>query len=74
MKNKIKKKLEEISPMLQAHGGDVEFVDFEEKTGTVKVRLIGMCSGCPMAGETLKYGIEEILKKEIKEIKKVVSV
>jgi Fe-S cluster biogenesis protein NfuA len=74
MKNKIKKQLEKIRPMLQSHGGDVEFVDFDEKTGTVKVKLVGMCSGCPMAGETLKYGIEEILKKEIKEIKKVISI
>lgn len=74
MKAKIKKQLKEISPLLQSHGGDVEFVDFNEKTGTVKVRLIGVCSGCPMAGETLKYGIEEILKNKIKEIKKVIAV
>ena len=60
--------------MLQSHGGDVEFVSFNEKTGTVKVKLLGMCSGCPMAGETLRYGIEETIKENIKEVKKVVAV
>ncbi len=74
MKEKIKKQLEGIRPMLQTHGGDVEFVDFDKKTGTVKVRLIGVCAGCPMAEQTLKYGIEEIIKSEIREVKRVVAV
>lgn len=72
--SKIKKQLKDLSPMLQEHGGDVEFIDFDEKTGTVTVRLLGMCSGCPMAGETLKYGIEELLKEKIKEVKQVISI
>lgn len=74
MKDKIKKQLEEVRPALQSHGGDVEFVDFDEKTGTVSVRLVGVCSGCPMAEQTLHHGIEEVLKEKIPEIKNVIAV
>ncbi len=72
MNEKVKKSLEKIRPSLQADGGDVELV--EVKDGTVKVRLTGACGGCPMSQMTLKMGIERVLKKDIPEIKEVVSV
>lgn len=71
---KIKQALEKIRPALQADGGDVHFVDFDEKSGILKVELMGMCSHCPMAQITLKQGIESELKKEIPEIKEVIAV
>ena len=71
MKEKVQKALEKIRPMLQADGGDVELVDVEN--GTVKVRLTGACSGCPMSQMTLKNGIERFLKEEIPEIESVES-
>ena len=71
MKEKIEKVLDKIRPVLQADGGDVDFVDIED--GVVKVRLKGACSGCPMSQMTLKNGIEKLLKKEIPEIKSVES-
>ena len=72
MKEKVEKALGKIRPSLQADGGDVELV--EVKDGIVKVRLTGACSGCPMSQMTLKMGIERILKKDIPEVKEVVSV
>ena len=72
MKEKIQAALEKIRPSLQADGGDVEFVDYED--GIVKVRLQGACSGCPMSQMTLKNGIERILKEEIPEIESVESI
>jgi len=72
MKEKIQKALDKIKPMLQADGGDVELVEVEN--GTVKVRLKGACSGCPMSQMTLKNGIERFLKEEIPEIESVESV
>ena len=74
IENKIIKTLEKIRPNLQADGGDLEFVSWEEKTGIVKVQLLGMCVGCPMSQVTLKQGIEAVLKKEIKEINSVEQV
>ena len=73
MEEKVKAALEKIRPMLQADGGDVEFVSVE-KDGTVKVRLTGACGHCPHAIYTLKLGIEQTLKEEVPEVKEVVSV
>ncbi|MCU0555802.1 MAG: NifU family protein [Desulfobacterales bacterium] len=71
MEAKVKQMLDKIRPMLQADGGDVEFVAIE--AGVVKVRLKGACAGCPMSQMTLKQGIEKLLKKEIPEVKSVES-
>ncbi len=71
--DEIKKALDKVRPMLQADGGDVEFVSWDEKTGTVQVQLMGMCVGCPMSQVTLKQGIEAEIKKAIPEVKEVVS-
>ncbi len=73
MKDKIKNAINQIRPNLQADGGDVELVDVSED-GVVKVRLTGACRGCPMSQMTLKIGIEKFLKKEVPEVKEVVSV
>ena len=72
MKEKVQEALNKIRPMLQADGGDVEFVDVVD--GVVKVRLQGACAGCPMSQMTLKNGIEKLLKEEIPEVKSVESV
>ncbi|MBT5338391.1 NifU family protein [Candidatus Falkowbacteria bacterium] len=72
MKDKIEKALEKIRPMLQADGGDVEFVDFVD--GIVKVKLTGACHGCPMSQVTLKDGIGRLLKEEFPEVKDVEAV
>ena len=71
MEAKVKEMLAKIRPMLQADGGDVEFVAIED--GVVKVRLKGACAGCPMSQMTLKQGIEKLLKKELPEVKSVES-
>lgn len=73
MENKIKEALNKVRPGLQADGGDVEFVSWDSKTGTVKVRLTGMCVGCPMSQMTLKQGIEAEIKKAVPEVKEVVA-
>ncbi len=71
MKEKVKKTLDKIRPMLQKDGGDVELIDVDEKGGIVKVRLQGACAGCPMSQMTLRNGIEKLLKQEIPEVKSV---
>jgi len=73
MKDKVEKVLESLRPYLQADGGDVELVDVTED-GVVKVRLTGACGGCPMSTYTLRMGIENRLKEEIPEVKRVEQV
>lgn len=72
MKEKVEAVLAKVKPALQNHGGDVELVGIDD--GVVSVRLKGACGGCPMATMTIKNGIEQILKKELPEVKEVVSV
>ena len=68
MEKQILALIQKIRPALQADGGDVEFVSFDEKTGIVKVKLQGACAGCPMATMTIKNGIEAYLKESIPQV------
>ena len=72
MIEKIEAALAEIRPMLAWHKGGIDFVKFEE--GIVYVKMTGMCDGCPLAGLTLKSGVEELLKMRVKEVKEVRAV
>ncbi|MFH1487347.1 MAG: NifU family protein [Pseudomonadota bacterium] len=73
MKEKVETALNKVRPSLQADGGDVELIDVDEE-GVVKVKLRGSCAGCPMSQMTLKMGIEKILKQNVPEVTRVVSV
>jgi Fe-S cluster biogenesis protein NfuA len=73
VKAEVEAALEEVRPHLQLDGGDVELVEVQDN-GIVKVRLTGSCAGCPMSQMTLKWGVENYLKKKIPEVKAVESV
>ena len=60
----VMKVLEDLIPYIEADGGWLEFVEIEEETNFVKVRLGGACSTCAMSAMTLKQGIE---KKDMSE-------
>jgi len=70
-RQRVDSALDKIRPMLEADGGDIRLVSASEKTGVINVSLLGMCSHCPMAGITLKQGIEAELKKKVKGVKEV---
>lgn len=70
---KVTEVLENIRPMLQNDGGDLELVGIDEDK-TVRVRLQGACKGCPGAQMTLKMGVERMLKQHIPDVKEVVAV
>ncbi|MHC9541481.1 MAG: NifU family protein [Vulcanimicrobiota bacterium] len=73
MKEKVETAINKIRPSLQADGGDVQLVEVTPE-GLVKVKLTGACGGCPMSQMTLKMFIEKTIKKEVPEVKEVVSV
>ena len=54
---------EDIRPKLNLDGGSVELVDLDGKI--VKVRLVGMCSGCAGAQGTLKNFIEKVIQEKV---------
>jgi Fe-S cluster biogenesis protein NfuA len=72
LKDKVQKAIAEIRPNLQADGGDIELIGVED--GTVKVKLKGACAGCPMSTMTVKWGVENYLKKKIPEVTKVETI
>lgn len=72
LKDKVQKAIAEIRPNLQADGGDIELVDVED--GTVKVKLKGACADCPMSSMTVKWGVENFLRKKIPEVTKVETI
>ncbi len=70
---KIHLAIESVRPYLNADGGDVELIDLTEDL-IVKVRLTGACDGCPFSLMTLKAGIEQAVRKNVPEIKELVTV
>lgn len=69
----VKIALEGIRPYLQADGGDISIVELTDDM-VVKVRLQGACDGCPMSIQTLKNGVEMVIKTKVPIIKEVVAV
>ncbi len=68
----IEEVIESLRPQFYMHGGNIEFVDFSEE-GTVFVQLTGNCDGCPSSNYTLTLLVENSLKEEVPQVKKVVS-
>ncbi|HSM36753.1 MAG TPA: NifU family protein [Longimicrobiales bacterium] len=73
-RSEIEAVLTELRPALHADGGDVEFVDFDEDKGTVRLRLLGLCESCPISSVTLKQGIERRLVAAVDGVRHVTAV
>ena len=54
---------EKVNPLLKKDGGWIELVDVSGQT--VKLRFLGMCSGCASSAVTLKTVVEKELKENI---------
>ena len=56
--------LERIRPAVQSDGGDLELVGIRSD-GTVLIKLLGACVGCPSSQMTLQMGIERNLMEKV---------
>jgi len=56
--------LEKIRPMIQSDGGDLELIGIRSD-GTVLIKLLGACVGCPSSTMTLQMGIERNLVEKV---------
>lgn len=73
IEEKIKEILDnQIRPAVMSDGGDIIFNSYED--GILRLHLQGACSSCPSSIMTLKAGIEQMLKRQIPELKEVISV
>jgi len=57
---------EYVRPAVENDGGAIDYIGFDN--GVVTVELKGSCSGCPSSTQTLKGGIEGLLKQNMPEI------
>jgi len=57
---------EEVAPLLQMDGNDIEVVAVEN--GIVQVRLLGVCGCCPSSAHAVLMGIEDELRRRMPEI------
>jgi Fe-S cluster biogenesis protein NfuA len=74
MRTQVEETIEVIRPALQADGGDIILRDVDEVSGIVTVALIGACGTCPASSQTLKAGIERIMRDRIDGVTEVVNV
>ena len=74
MRAQVEQTIEVIRPALQADGGDVVLRDVDEATGIVTVTLVGACGTCPASTQTLKAGIERIMRDRVEGVTEVVAV
>lgn len=65
--------LDEIRPYLQADGGDINIIDLTDDW-ILKVQLIGACDGCPMSMQTLRNGVEMVIRTKVPVVREVVAV
>ena len=72
MDNKIKELIDDLRPLLNQDGGDIEFIRFEDHY--VFIKLTGACANCGLQDNTISFGIENYLKEQIPEIEGVINV
>ena len=72
LEKRVNETIDMVRPYLVADGGDIQFVELTDDM-VVKVQLLGACGACPYSLQTLKNGVEQAVKKQIPEIKEVVS-
>lgn len=73
-RDQIEQVLESLRPALHADGGDVEFIDFDEESGRVLLRWVGVCGSCPISTVTLKQGIEKRLVSAVPGVTEVSAI
>lgn len=70
----VAKVIAAVRPAVQADKGDIELVSIDVQTGVVEVELKGACTSCPASSQTLKAGVERIMKDRVPSITEVVNV
>lgn len=62
MRRQIKKCIDdEINPMIESHGGQIDLVDYVDKN--VYIEMSGGCQGCAASTATLRDGVERVLRE-----------
>lgn len=73
MRQEIERIVSAIRPAIQADQGDIELIDVDESRGVITIELQGACVTCPASTQTLKDGIERIMKERVPGVTEVVE-
>jgi len=71
MKQKVEQALRELEPMLPTPGAKLELVELDEANGIAKIKLVGVCLGCPMSRMTFEGHVKNQLMEKVPELKEV---
>lgn len=66
LEERVNAALDKIRPAIAGDGGDVWLVKIEN--GVAFVEMVGACGGCAMSTQTLKMGIEHVVREDVPEI------
>ena len=72
MQEQVARVIEQLRPVIQADGGDLELVQVSDD-GVVTLRLKGSCTGCGSATETLRNGIDRWIRTKVPGVREVVA-
>lgn len=70
---KVEQSLNNVRPYLNADGGDIEVVELTDEM-TLRVKLMGACESCSLSYMTMKSGVEQNIKKDIPQIRKIEAI
>jgi Fe-S cluster biogenesis protein NfuA len=72
IEERVNRALDRIRPTIEADGGDVWLIRVDDDVAYVQ--MLGACGGCPASHQTLKGGIEAVIREDVPEIRSVESV
>ena len=58
-----------LNPAIESHGGSIEIVDYANHIAYVKMN--GGCQGCASSADTLKHGVERMIRQVYPEVAEV---
>ncbi|MGA9748165.1 MAG: NifU family protein, partial [Nocardioides sp.] len=67
VRTRVEQALDDVRPYLGSHGGDVELVGITDE-GTVRLRLLGSCDGCPSSSVTLELAVQDAIEAAAPEV------
>ena len=70
---RIENSLDKIRPYLETDGGNVKVLEVTENM-ILRLELLGACGTCPMSLTTMKGGIEEVIMRDLPEIKGIEAI
>lgn len=67
VETRVEQALDSVRPYLGTHGGDVELLGVTDE-GTVRLRLLGSCDGCPSSSATLELAVRGAVEAAAPEV------